>query len=343
MPTVLRKYGNMGRSESQGVTAMARNETPAADAERERSSKRTQTAPRPGNQDLLPGAGSAGEEQSVRSLDRAFAALRLISGAKDDWSLSEIAAALNLPLTTCHRIIRVLQRHEMVVRDPESKRYRLGTAAMELGTRARRQISLASIALPALQLLVQETQETALLTIPVGLYSLCIQRVVSPHSLRLILEPGYRAPLHAGAMQKALLAFLPEEVIDAVTAGPLAAFSPTSITDAAQLRREIETIRERGFALSTAEVNSGTWGVAVPIIGPDGYAIAAVGSAGPLSRFSESVAREHSESCRRASAAILYAIEESGWVPALQQAGSPLIIADLPEHVDTDSPAARTD
>jgi DNA-binding IclR family transcriptional regulator len=152
------------------------------------------------------------------------------------------------------------------------------------------------------------TQETALLTVRDGMESLCVQRVASPQPLRLILEPGYRASLHAGALQKTLLAFAPEDIRIAVMARRLARYTDSTIVRRRDLKAEIALIRGRGYAVSIAEVNSATWGVAAPVLDGEGLAVAAVGCAGPLTRYTEEKVQIHVAACRSAADAIALTI-----------------------------------
>src|SRR5207248_2055795 len=75
-----------------------------------------------------------------------------------------------------------------------------------------------------------------------------------------------RLPLHAGASQKALLAFLAEEEVGRVATGSLERLCRATITDPEELRENLAEIRKRGWAISFEETNVGVWGVAVPLL-----------------------------------------------------------------------------
>jgi DNA-binding IclR family transcriptional regulator len=207
-----------------------------------------------------------------------------------------VARAAGLPVPTAHRILAALTGRQYLARDERTRRFRLGPAALDLGERARAMLDLRQAALPVLRRLARETDETALLTVPSGDRdrSVCLERVESSQPLRLSVEPGRRLPLHAGASQKALLAFLADEEIERVVNGPLERFCRTTITDAQALRENLEEIRRRGWALSFEETNVGVWGVAVPLL-EHGLAVAALGLAGPSARLSPEEVGEHVE------------------------------------------------
>jgi DNA-binding IclR family transcriptional regulator len=224
----------------------------------------------------------------------------LFGADQPEWGTSEVARAARLPVPTAHRILAALTGRRYLARDERTRRFRLGPAALELGGRARAVLDLRQAALPVLRRLARETDETALLTVPNSERdrSVCLERVESSQPLRLSVEPGRRLPLHAGASQKALLAFLAEEEIERVAAGSLERLCGATITDADALRANLAEVRERGWAISFEETNVGVWGVAVPLLDEDGTAVAAVGLAGPSARLSPDEVLDHLERLR---------------------------------------------
>jgi DNA-binding IclR family transcriptional regulator len=233
-------------------------------------------------------------QSSLQVLERTFAIIALFDQQTPEWTTTEVARASGLPVPTAHRILATLRSHGYLVRDEQNKRFRLGWAAVDLGERARSAVDLARIAAPVLARLAKHTNETALLT---AMHerrdrAVCLERVESSLALRLSIEPGRELPLHAGASQKVLLAFMPPAERDAILARPLEKLCRATITDPDFLRTHLDSIRSRGWAISFEENNLGVWGVAIPI--PDEHgALASIGLAGPTVRFSR---RELSDS-----------------------------------------------
>jgi DNA-binding IclR family transcriptional regulator len=230
--------------------------------------------------------GGPARQESLQALDRAFALLDLLTPDRPEWTTSELARSSGLPVATAHRILAALRGHGYVARDPRTKRYRLGPAARELGARAGVADDLRDAALPVLERLARAVDETALLTVPSERRdaSVCLARVESSQPLRLSVEPGRRLPLHAGASQKALLAFLAPADVERVVGAPLPSLCTETITDPDALRADLDEIRQRGWAVSREETNAGVWGVALPLLDAEGRAIAALGLAGPIAR-----------------------------------------------------------
>jgi IclR family transcriptional regulator, acetate operon repressor len=219
-------------------------------------------------------------------LERTFGILEVFTESQPEWSTTRIARELDLPVPTVHRILAALKRLGYVSQHEETRRFRLGMAAVSLGERARTLADLRPVALGPLRELSAATGETALLTVlgPGRDNSVCLERVESSQPLRLSVQPGRQLPLHAGASQKALLAFMPADEVKRITARPLERCCTATITSRAALRRELAAIRARGWASSFEETNVGVWGVAVPVLSAADV-ICAVGIAGPSARL----------------------------------------------------------
>jgi DNA-binding IclR family transcriptional regulator len=224
---------------------------------------------------------------SFQVLDRTFAILDVFGEEHPEWSATDIARSIDLPVPTVHRILIALKQRGYVSQHDETKRFRLGVAALQLGDRARAVVDLRSVAMPELRRLSMATGETALLTVltPQRDRGVCLERVEAARTLRLSVSPGRQLPLHAGASQKVLLAYMGDGEIDAVISGDLEHLCRATITDPRLLRDELTKIRRRGWASSYEETNVGVWGIAVPVLNTHGEVVCAVGIAGPSARL----------------------------------------------------------
>lgn len=252
----------------------------------------------------------------LQVLERTFAILEMFDDARPEWGTSEIARALALPVPTVHRILTALRQLGYVFQDHRTKRFHLGPAAVLLGSRARAVADLRSVAIEPLRCLSRDLGETALLTAVSAdrAASTCIERVESLHPLRMSVEPGRLLPLHAGASQKALLAYMPHDEAEGIIAGRLDRLCSATLTDKRKLRADLDSIKRRGFATSLEETNAGVWGVAVPVISPTGVECA-VGVAAPSARLNDDLVRR---AVRRTHEAALDIAERLGCeVPSL--------------------------
>lgn len=241
-------------------------------------------------------SGDAGGN-SPQLLERTFAVLALFAGDKTEWTTTEIGQACGLPVPSAHRIVIALSAHGFLVRDQSSKRFRLGPAAIALGRAALSASDLPTVASSLLPRLTADTEETSLLTVPTAGHrgAVCLLRYESPHPLRLAVEPGRQLPLHAGASQKAILAYLPEEDQERVASDRLERFCQSTLDTREAVLNEIKSIRTRGWAYSLEETNVGVWGVAIALLNNTGTAVAAVGVAGPQVRLTRETVKSSLE------------------------------------------------
>ncbi len=237
------------------------------------------------------------EQPAVRIVDKTLRILLLFGDQQVEWGLGALAREVSIPKTTVYRILRVLQLHGFLMQDPDTRRFRLGLAALELGRRAYEGLELARVARPIMNQIASLCDETVLLQVIDAdrRRVVCIERVYQRSGLQLILEVGATAPLHAGCSSKVLLAFLPEEMIESVIAQGLPAVTRHTITDPDALRRELAEIRSRGYAVSIEETDIGVAGISVPIRDFSDRVVASLSISGAVTRINEGNIDRHVE------------------------------------------------
>lgn len=229
-----------------------------------------------------------GHEQprGVQSVDRALDILELLASSPGTLGVTEVARATGLAPGTAHRLLVGLAGRGWVRQDA-GRRYGVGLAARRLGDAASGQ--LAASAAPALRAAVEATGETANLAALEGDVMVYVAQSPSPHTLRIFAEVGRRVPLHSTAVGKVVLADMdPARARAVLGTGGLPARTPHTLTEPEDLLRELERVREQGYALDDEEQELGVRCVAVPVAsGP--RASLALSVSGPTERMS----REH--------------------------------------------------
>ena len=219
----------------------------------------------------------------VQSLDRALGILEILGRAEGELSLAEVAARVELPKSTVHRLLGTMELRGFVVRDPLSGVYRLG-----VGPAARPGFGPA--AHQVLVDLAQSSGETANLGTLVGREILYVDRADSPHALRWQLGIGSRVPAHAAGLGKAILAQLAAEAVRKLLPRRLKAYTDRTITDRNALLDELAIVRRRGFAIDNEEFMEGVRCVAAPVFDEAGRVVGAVSLAGPAFRLTPEAA-----------------------------------------------------
>lgn len=223
-------------------------------------------------------------DHGLRSLDRGLELLQLL--AERPSTVEELSRKLGCPRSTTYRALHTLRARNLVERDSRQSRYILGLGLLRLTRALFGRVPIREIAANTLRELAASLRETAVLTVRSGSFGVTVDSIESADPVRVAPSPGERVPLHIGAPMKALLAFQPEDEIERYLRHPLERLTARNITDPKRLRQHLGQIRERGYAESWEEVYPGAVGVAVPVIGSGGHAVASLGIAGPVHRFS---------------------------------------------------------
>lgn len=244
------------------------------------------------------------DRSSVRTIDRMVEVLDCFSVDRPAWSLAELSARLALPKSTLHRFLVGLEQNGLARRGLDDNKWRLGHRLVIWGSLAAATTGVQQIAAPVMRALAETTRETVLLTEYHDGEVICMAKIETSQSVRIALDVGARRAPHAGASSKVLTAFLPEDEIARLLTRELPRYCERTITDASELRRELERIRQCGFALSYEETDCGAWGVATPVRDWNGRVVAGLGVAGPTVRYSEAAAERYVTLCCAAAETI---------------------------------------
>lgn len=214
----------------------------------------------------------------MNAIDKVFHLLEQFTSEKSQWGVTELAAKAGLSPNLTHWYLKNLERHRVVVKNPETDKYQLGYKLYEFGTRVTRLRHMKDVASPILKRLSEVTHGTAVLRIIDGHELLCLASVQSPSSLRLHFAEGSRVPCNFGCVGKLLMAYLPEEEAEILLAeGNVKRFTRRTITERTVLKKEWARIRVRGWAYTNGEAIDGARAVAAPVRGSDSEVCAGLG------------------------------------------------------------------
>lgn len=219
----------------------------------------------------------------ARNLVRAFALLDLLAEAVDGLTLAKLAAAASLPEATAHRLLTVLQDLQ-VVRPGEGGRWRVGRHLLELGAAYLDSVEIRSEARDLMRHLTDATGETCALGVLDEDRVVYIEKIDSPHPVRMHSRIGRSNPAVTSSLGRAILAFSPEWVVEQAVAAGLPSRTDRTTTSAAELRAELERCRERGYSVDDAENEPGIRAVGAPVLDYRGRPVAALSVAGPEQR-----------------------------------------------------------
>jgi IclR family acetate operon transcriptional repressor len=209
-------------------------------------------------------------ESPVASVDRALRILALIGGAATGLSLDELAARLDIPKSSLHRILAALKFRKFVSQPEIGGAYFLGTELLATAFRFHDTLDLRALIHPLLVRLSGELHETTHMAVLDGAEIVYQDKIeVASHTIKLSSVIGGRNPAHATGIGKALLAwtYSTDEAIRAWVAQwePLTRPTRRTVKSADQLADELAQVREQGYALDVEENEVGVRCAAVPI------------------------------------------------------------------------------
>jgi len=223
------------------------------------------------------------EERVIQAIDRAAKVLLQLQGARH-LGVTELAAALDLPPSTVHGIVKSLQAHGLVAKEPNGTRYMLGPALLKLS----------NVYLDTLEVRARAMRWTSELSRRTGLAVrlgaelfdevLVIHHNRRPDGSQQMLETGLTIPTHASAMGKVLMAYNPD-LADDIVSRELRSLTGDTVTDPADLQVQLAVVRERGIASEEDEAILGESAVAAPVADRSGAVIAAVSLVMPSSQW----------------------------------------------------------
>lgn len=219
----------------------------------------------------------------VQSVDRALALMEIL--ARDGWAgVTEAAGELGIHKSTAFRLLATLERRGIVEQHVETQKYRLGLAVTRLAGAVRSALDVTGASRPVCERLSRATDETVTVAVLEAGEVVYIDQVNLASSLVSVNWLGRRTALHTTASGKVLLANLAPAVREDLLSRPLEAVTPRTVVDPTVLRRQLETIRQDGYAVTLEELELGLNAVASPIRGPSGEAIATIAVSGPSYR-----------------------------------------------------------
>lgn len=221
-----------------------------------------------------------------QSLTRAFGILETLAQAGRELGMKEISEQTRLNISTVFRLIQTMEECNLVERNRETRKYRMGLKVLSWGTRVLQSADLARQAAPFLEELNKKTRETVHLTVRDGDAGVYVYKLDSPIPLRIYSEIGKRAPLYCTGVGKVLLAAMPKhEREDWLKRNALQRCTPNTITDKTKLEREIAKIDRLGYALDNEEHEPHVKCAAAPIYDYTGRVIAAISVTVPSVRM----------------------------------------------------------
>lgn len=220
----------------------------------------------------------------IQVIDRAAALLDAIARYPEPISLKVLSAETGLHTSTAHRILSSLIDNRFVERDPAG-RYRLGIHLLQLGVRLHNKIDLRSVALPYMEALRDQLNESVNLTLREGDVVVYIEKATPNRMMHVQQVVGSRAPLHVTAIGKLMLgAGSDDDIRSYAQRTNLPAYTRNTLSTLPQLLSVCQQAAQQGYALDNEEAEIGVGCIGVLIYDSTGRAVAGLSVSAPMER-----------------------------------------------------------
>jgi DNA-binding IclR family transcriptional regulator len=241
---------------------------------------------------------------NVRAVERAVQILSSFDTEHPERGVTEIAQVTGLHKATVHRLVVTLFNCGFLERTVQGDKYRLGFRLAKLGLGALNRLDIRQEALPYMQQMVDHFQEICDLGVFDDNQVLVLDVIRSKHWLTIAARVGRHLPIHCTSSGRVFLAFLPPETVEPLLEGPFEAYTAKTIISPAQLREELEAVRQRGYGVDDEEFEEGIRAVSAPIRDIDGNVIAAMSMPGPTERLTPDRVEEIAQALVEAANAV---------------------------------------
>jgi DNA-binding IclR family transcriptional regulator len=219
------------------------------------------------------------------AVERALAMLEAVAQEPEGLSNAEISRKLQIPKSSASYILRTLETQGYLTRAEQTGKYRVGLKVLSLSRGALSGIDVREVALPIMRHLVEKTNLTCHLAILDGPDAVYIEKVEPTGFIRMDTWVGRRMRVHATSVGKALVAHIPRERLEKIIADSgMEKRTAKTITTLPRLVKDLDKVREQGYAVDDEENNIGARCLGAPIFTQDGSIEASLGLSGTINQ-----------------------------------------------------------
>jgi DNA-binding IclR family transcriptional regulator len=221
----------------------------------------------------------------IQSVERAAQILKALGSGAPRLGITELSDRLGLAKATVYGLLRTLEAQELVEQDPETGKYRLGPALLQLGNTFLDNHELRARSLLWAESLASRANEAVKVGVLYGANVLIVHHVFRPDNSVQLLEVGASIPWHACAVGKAIVANVEPERRTTLLASPLVKLTGRTLSTVEDVEEEMERVERAGYAIEDQEVIVGEGGIASPVFDNRGAVVGALGVSGPVERL----------------------------------------------------------
>lgn len=221
----------------------------------------------------------------LSSVKNALRLLQSFSLDEPEKKVTDLAVSLGLAKSTVSRLLSTLASEGFVIKDLETKKYRLGLSILNLNTIITSNLEVTRESEFILKKLVADIGETTHIAVREDTHVVYLNRIECSHPVQILSHIGRRNPLHCTSSGKVMLAYQKEAFIEHYLENVLEPYTDRTIIDPVLLKESLQTIKKQGYSISREEMRIGVASIAAPIYDYTGQVHYALSVIGPIHRM----------------------------------------------------------
>ncbi len=233
-------------------------------------------------------AATEPRDGGVQSVDRALVIIETLAEDDEGYRLSDLAVRTGLSTSTVHRLLATLEKRRFVHFDRMELKWHVGAQSFAVGATFTRRRNFVAQAMPYLRKLRDLTRETANLAVVDDECIIVLTRIESREIMRSLTKVGGRVAMVASGVGKAVLATYSDEDVNAIIRRQgMPRLTEKSIVRPGELFKELQKIRQQGYAVDDEEARIGLRCIAAVVYNDCSEPLAAISVSGMTSRLTD--------------------------------------------------------
>lgn len=242
-----------------------------------------------------------GDTKGASVIVNAIAVLRSFTADEPLLGVTEIANRVGLHKSTVSRILATFEQENLVERDADTRRFRLGLGLIAVAGPLLAELEERRVAYPVLRELTELTGETSALMMWEGNESICVEQIASRHQIKHTAPLGARYSDALSSSVQVFLGIQPEERVRSLLRSGAITYPGLDENSLEDYLLRLKDDSRRGWAINYGESSLDEVGVAAPVYDHRGDLVAAVLIPAPRFRVSKERLQSLGESCRAAA------------------------------------------
>ncbi len=232
----------------------------------------------------------------VQSVDRALSILEVLSDYKEGLGITDISNKIHIHKSTVHRILATLIYKGYVIQDQKTNKYMITLKLFELGNKKVKDMNLLAVSKPYTEELMKKVNEVVHLVVRENNEIVYVDKVEADNTIRMASTIGRRSPLYSTSVGKAILAQLSDEEVEKIwNSSKIEKLTEFTITDLEEMKKELNIIRKKGYAVDNEENEIGVRCIGAPVFNIFGEIEGAISISAPTFRVTEEKVGEFAE------------------------------------------------